>query len=118
MLLFCNRSIFLLTNDRLSYTQIGSFWNCYRFKTNMYIKLPVAETAAAAAAGAVGTVVPAAVREAQADTDDAAAVPDGAAGILWATTAAVDNASDGRATAEASVLWDSPVRKRRNKNFH
>lgn len=45
-------------------------------------------------------------REARADTDGAAAVPDGAAGIRWAKTAAVDNAPGGPATEAASVLWD------------
>lgn len=62
----------------------------------------------AAAADAV-TEVPAAAQEARADTDDVAAGPDDAAGIQWVTTEVADNASDGQVTAEASVLWDSPI---------
>lgn len=39
-------------------------------------------------------------------------VPGGAAGIQWAKTEVVDNASGGRATEEASVLWDSPAEQK------
>jgi len=64
-------------------------------------KAPVDEVAAAAIAAAA-TVAPV-------DTDGVKVVPDGAAGIRWVKTAVVDNESDGQATAEASVLWDSPM---------
>lgn len=63
----------------------------------------MAAVVAAAAAEA------AAVRGAPADTDDAAAVPDDAAGIQWAKTAVEDNALDGPATEVESVLWGSPA---------
>lgn len=65
---------------------------------------------AAAAAAAAAKVA----RGAPADTDGAAVAPDGAAGIQWAKTAAEDNEFGGRATEEASVLWDLPVK---TKNF-
>lgn len=58
-----------------------------------------------------------AVQEARVDTDDAAVVPDDAAGIRWAKTAEVDNESGDQATEEASDLWDSPVWNK-NKNFY
>jgi hypothetical protein len=63
--------------------------------------------AAIAAAAAAATVAPV-------DTDGVKAVPDGAVGIRWVKTAVVDNESDGRATAEASVLWDSPAKQKQN----
>lgn len=61
--------------------------------------------AAVAAAAAVATVARV-VREARADTDGAKVAHDGAAGIRWAKTAAVDNVSGGRVTEVVSVLWD------------